>query len=174
VPGDRNCSADCFLWEKGALSRLGPDGPAGMVTAYWGGFGPDGKPLVLGYGSERKPTVGSGLWIGPIHDAKGTIITENGSLAQDSSAGVFYRRVGRHYQLFRGDKALTAGEVDSLEPSASRDDQCLAFNRGGRIQLWHDGRHYDLGPGYNPCVSADGRWLAFARDQQVVWRKIRE
>ncbi len=174
VPGDRNCSADCFLWEKGALTRLGPDGPAGMVSAYWGGFGSDGKPLLLGYGGERKPPGASGLWIGPVREGAGMTIADDGSLRQVGQTAVSYQRRGRYYQLVQGEQALTGGAVDSLEPGASRDSKCLAFNRGGRIQLWHGGRHYDLGPGYNPCVSADGRWLAFARGQQVVWRKVRD
>lgn len=166
VPADRNCSADCFLWEDGRLSRLGPEGPAGRVSAYWGGFGPDGRPVVLGYGPDRKLPGASGLWIGPV-----ARICEDGSLEQEG-AGVSCRRVGRNYQLFEGHRALTWGKVDSLEPSLSRDRRWLTFNCGGRIQLRHGGQTWDLGPGYNPCLSGDGRWLAFARDQQVVWRRV--
>ncbi len=173
VPGDRNCSADCFLWEAGGLSRLGPDGPPGRVSAYWGGFGPDGQPLVLGYGPERKPPGKTGLWIGPVRDGVGTRIQQDGSLEQVGPSRMTSRRVGKHYQLFDGPRALTKGEVDSLEPSSSRDGQWLVFNRGGRILLSHGEQRWDLGPGCNPCLSGDGRWLAFSRDQQVVWRKVR-
>ena len=173
VPGDRNCSADCFLWEAGRLTRLGPDGPPGRVSAYWGGFGPDGVPLVLGYGFERKPPGASGLWIGPVRDGQGTTIRQDGTLAQQGRGPVSWRLVGKHYQVFAGDKMLTTGDVDSLEPSVSRDGHWLAFNRGGRILLRQAGTQWDLGPGYNPCLSADGHWLAFARGEQVVWRKVR-
>lgn len=172
VPGDRNCSADCFLWEAGRLSRLGPDGPPGMVSAYWGGFGPDGAPLVLGYGPERRPPGKTGLWIGPVRDGMGTVIGQDGSLEQVGPGRVKCRRLGQHYQLFEGLRALTEGKADSLEPSLSRDGQWLAYNRAGRIQLRLAARHWDLGPGCNPCLSGDGRWLAFARDRQVIWRKV--
>jgi uncharacterized membrane protein len=174
TPGDRNCSADCFLWQAGGLRRLGPDGPAGQVTAYWGGFASDGQPLVLGYGAERKPPAQSGLWIGPIRDGVGMLIGPEGWLQPSSTHGVFSRRSGDHYQLFQGQRALTSGPTDSLEPSLSRDGEWLAYNRGGRIRLQHRGLYWDLGHGYNPCLSADGRWLAFTRGLQVVWRRVRE
>ena len=173
VPGDRNCSADCFLWESGKLSRLGPDGPAGGVSAYWGGFQPDGQPLVLGYGRERKPPGKEGLWIGPVRDGVGTVIGADGWLQPSATTGLYSARVGKHYQLMRNGKALTRGPVDCLEPGLSRDASCLVYNRGGRIRLEMLGRYWDLGAGYNPCLSGDGKWLAFARAGQIVWRKIR-
>ncbi|MBX3167845.1 MAG: DUF2079 domain-containing protein [Candidatus Eremiobacteraeota bacterium] len=173
VAGDRNCSADCFLWEAGRLTRLGPDGPPGRVSAYWGGFGPDGQPVVLGYGPERQPAGATGLWIGPVRDGAGTVIGADGWLQPKGVSRISCRRMGRHYQLLEGQRALTAGDIDSLEPSLSRDGQWLAYNRGGRVLLRHGDRQWDLGPGYNPCLSGDGGWLVFARGAQVIWRRVR-
>ncbi len=189
VAGDRNCSADAFLWEPGQLSRLGPDGPPGAVSAYWAGFAADGHPLVLGYGPERKPPGAQGLWIGPIRGDWGTLVGQDGvlkgrSLNGQETAGITpqaggkrlieCRQVGPFYQLYDGPRALSSDPTDHLEPSLSADGNWLAFNHGGQIEVWNlsDQRRWNLGSGYNPCLSADGHWLAYARGSQVIWRRL--
>lgn len=189
VSGDRNCSADAFLWEAGKLSRLGPNAPPGAVSASWAGFAADEQPLVLGFGPERKPPGARGLWIGPLRDGWGTVVRDDGtlegrSLAGQQAAGMTPQAGGRHliqcrqveyfYQLYDGPKALSADAQDHLEPSLSEDGNWLAYNHGGQIEVWNlsDGRRWKLGPGYNPCLSGDGHWLAYARGPQVVWRRI--
>ena len=99
-------------------------------------------------------------------------IRADGWLEPSVATGLYSARVGKHYQLMKNGQPLTRGEIDCLEPSLSR-DSCLAYNRGGRIRLEILHRYWDLGPGYNPCLSADGKWLAFARGGQIVWRKAR-
>lgn len=191
VPGDRNCSADAFLWQAGQLKRLGPDGPPGQVSAYWAGFSNDGQPLVLGYGPERRPSGSQGLWLGPVRAGWGTQVNEDGSLVGRSLTGgqvaghspqtggshlIHCRLEGRFYQLYDHQKALSQDAADHLEPSLSQDGNWLAYNHGGLIEVRNlaDGRIWKIGTGCNPCLSGDGHWLAYFNGRQVVWRKLRE
>ena len=178
----------CFLWKDGSLLRLGPDGPPGGVTAYWGGFAEDGNPLVLGYGAERQPLGRAGLWLGPVRRGWGTVVLEDGQLACRSLKGqqmpgcspqsgggrlIYCALRNGIYQLFDRDRQLTFSAADCLEPSLSEDGQCLAYTEGSEIKLLRSGRVWTMGPGHNPCLSGNGRWLAYADGQRIVWKKIR-
>ncbi|MFN8612674.1 MAG: DUF2079 domain-containing protein [Vulcanimicrobiota bacterium] len=189
VSGDRNCSADAFLWRAGSLKRLGPDRPTGQVSAYWAGFSPSGQPLVLGYGSERKPPQAEGLWIGPLRGGWGTRLEADGALRGCSLTGarvagmtpqsggghlIHCALSGLYYQLYDDRRALSSDPLDHIEPSLSQDGHWLAYNHGGQIEVWSlaDGRRWSIGPGCNPCLSGDGHWLAYYNGSRVIWRKV--
>jgi len=184
----------CFLWKDGVLSRLGPEGPTGGVTAYWGGFASDGQPLMLGFGPLRQPPGQMGLWLGPVRAGWGTIVQDDGqlacrSLAGEQMAGCSAQSGGGHliycaqrdgvYQLFDHDRQLTFSSSDCLEPSLSEDGEWLAYTQtsgvspGAIVVVLHAGRRVSVGTGYNPCLSGDGRWLAYADGRGIVWMKIR-
>lgn len=189
LSSDRRLSSECcFLWKDGSLTRLGPDGPTGGVTAYWGGFAEDGKPLVLGFGALRQPPGQKGLWLGPVRAGWGTIVQDDGQLAcrsltGEQMPGCSPQPAGSHlvycalrqgvYQLFDHDKQLTQGGQDSLEPSLSGDGEWLVYTQDGQVRLRHQGTTRTLGAGYNPCISGDGRWVAYADGRGIVWRRIR-